>query len=70
MLAGYTVIAVEDGVGALRRIESARHIPILVITASDTRRLKDEVDCVLRKPITFERLIAAVESCLRSVRGA
>ena len=98
-LAGYTVIAVEDGIDALRRVESAepdlvlldmdlprlhgrdvkdelkahaetRHIPILVISGSDTRGLKDEVDCVMRKPVTFDRLIAAVESCLRSIRGA
>jgi two-component system phosphate regulon response regulator PhoB len=38
-----------------------RHIPIVVVTGTnDTAR----VPCLLRKPVTPERLIEAVQSCL------
>lgn len=95
MIAGYAVIAVEDGIDALRRIESdvpdlvildlvlprlggrdvlaelksrteTRHIPIMVVSGTETSDLSQaDVACVMRKPVTSEELIAAVEKCLR-----
>lgn len=95
MVAGYTVVAVEDGIDALRRIEAeppnlvvldmalprlggrevqselksrpdTSHIPIVVVSGTDTRNLSPrDFDCVLRKPITFDALLEAVEDCLR-----
>ena len=95
MISGYTVIAVEDGIDALRRIESdppdlvildielprlggrdvqaelAAHtttsqIPIMVVTGTDTRALDPAAFlCILRKPVTAERLVGAVDDCLR-----
>jgi DNA-binding response OmpR family regulator len=98
MQAGYTVLGVEDGVDALRRIEDVRptavvldlalprlggrevqkelkaradtaHIPIVVVTGTDTSDLNPrDFDCVLRKPISPEKLVEAVEACLRKAR--
>lgn len=98
MLGGYSVIAVEDGIDALRRIESAvpdlvvldldlprlrgrdvhaelkahaetRNIPIMVVSGQDTRDLNaDDFACIMRKPVTPEELIEAVERCLRGLR--
>lgn len=43
-----------------------RSIPIVVVTGNDTRDLNlDDFACVLRKPITMDRLVAAVDECLR-----
>ena len=94
-IAGYTVITVEDGIDALRRVESdtpslvildmglprlggldvqkelksraeTRSIPIMVVSGTETRDLNPaDFACVMRKPITAEELIAAVEDCLR-----
>ena len=91
---GYTVIAVEDGIDALRRIETdtpdlvildielprlggrdvqqelaahiaTRHIPIMVVSGTDTTTLDPAAFvCILRKPVTAERLVEAVEDCL------
>lgn len=42
-----------------------RHIPIIVVTG-DTRALNEEdFACVLRKPVSPEGLLSAVEACLR-----
>ena len=93
-ISGYTVIAVEDGIDALRRIETdppdlvildielprlggrdvqqelaahtaTRHIPIMVVSGTDTKTLDPAAFvCILRKPVTAERLLEAVEDCL------
>jgi CheY-like chemotaxis protein len=93
-IARYSVTAVEDGLDALRRIESdppdlivldmalprlggrdvqqelaahadTRHIPILVVTGSDTRDLNPaDFRCILQKPVTPDALVAAVDDCL------
>lgn len=93
--AGYAVVAVGDGVDALRRVEDERpdavvldlglprlngrdvqrelksapdtkHIPIVVVSGSDTSDLDpDDFACVLNKPISADALIVAVENCLR-----
>jgi DNA-binding response OmpR family regulator len=95
MISGYTVIAVEDGIDALRRVETdppdlvildlelprlggrdvqaelaahtaTSHIPIMVVSGTDTRTLdRNAFVCILHKPVTGERLVAAVEDCLR-----
>lgn len=95
MIRGYTVIAVEDGIDALRCIETdlpdlvildielprlggrdvqqelaahtaTRHIPILVVSGTDTATLDPAAfDCILRKPVTAEGLVASVDECLR-----
>ena len=96
-ISGYTVIAVEDGIEALRRIETdlpdlvildielprlggrdvqqelaahtaTRHIPIMVVSGTDTKTLDPAAFvCILRKPVTAERLVDAVDECLRQV---
>jgi len=95
LVAGYSVVEVEDGIDALRLVETdppdavildlglprlagrdvkrelrahaeTRSIPILVVTGSDSRTL-DPTDfrCVVRKPISAEGLVSALEQCLR-----
>ncbi len=96
--AGYAVVAVEDGIDALRYLEGhipglivldlalprlgghdvqrelasrveTRDIPILVVTGTDTRDLRvTDFDGVLRKPVTTDALVAAVEHGLRITR--
>ena len=93
--AGFAVVAVEDGLHALHRIElnapavlvldlelprlagrdvhrevrarpETAELPIIVVTGTDTSDLElDDFACVLRKPVTVEALIAAVQRCLR-----
>jgi len=43
---------------------STRHIPIVVVTGSDEDLDWLEVACVLRKPVSPDRLIAALTDCL------
>jgi chemosensory pili system protein ChpA (sensor histidine kinase/response regulator) len=94
--AGYAVVAVADGVDALRYVDLGRspdavvldlelprlhghdvrrelaahaptsRIPIVVVTGSDTTQLNErDFACILKKPITPEALLHAVENCLR-----
>jgi CheY-like chemotaxis protein len=93
--AGFPVVAVEDGIDALRRVESrrpaalvldlalprvsgrdverelranpeTRDIPIVIVSGQDVSDLDpDDFACVLRKPIEPERLILAIQECLR-----
>lgn len=97
--AGFAVVAVEDGLDALRRVEhtapqavvldlalprldgrdvsrelrsrsSTRHIPIVVVSGTDTRDLNPaDFACVLQKPIDPEAVVFAVERSLRRTRG-
>ena len=94
--AGYAVVAVEDGIDALRYVDGhipslivldlslprlgghdvqrelasraeTRDIPIIVVTGTDTRDLRvTDFDGVLRKPITTDALVAAVDRGLRT----
>jgi CheY-like chemotaxis protein len=96
--AGYTVVAVADGLDALRRVEweapdavvldlalprlggrdvqkelksapDTKHIPIVVVSGSDTSDLDpDDFACVLNKPVSVDALVAAVQNCLRHPR--
>jgi len=93
---GYTVVAVEDGIDALRYIEGhipslvlldlvlprlhgrdvqrelashpeTRSIPIVVVTGSDTRDLPaSDFNGLLKKPVSTDTLLAAVEHALRN----
>lgn len=95
MLVGYTVVTVEDGIDALRHIESdvpdlvvldiglprlggldvqaelrsraeTRRVPIMIVSGTETREMNlVDFACVLRKPVTADQLIEAVETCLR-----
>src|SRR5688572_26063207 len=97
-LAGYSVVAVEDGIDALRRVEhrrpdalvldlalprvsgrdverelrsnpETRDIPIVIVSGTDVSDLDPtNFACVLRKPISAEKLVAAVQDCLRRAR--
>jgi two-component system chemotaxis response regulator CheY len=93
--AGYTVVAVEDGVDALRYLDShgppdavvldlgllrlrgtdlhremsahklTERVPVVVVTGEDRMIEQRDFSCVLRKPVDPDKLIAAVEKCLR-----
>jgi DNA-binding response OmpR family regulator len=93
--AGYRVIAVDDGIPALRSVEASRpsavvldlglprlggrdvqrelrshpdtqDVPIVIVSGNDVSDLNpNDFGCVLRKPISSERLILAVQDCLR-----
>ena len=46
------------------------HIPIIVVSGTDTRDLNPRhFDCVLRKPVLPEKLVEAVEACLKKTQG-
>ena len=96
--AGYAVVAVEDGVDALRRVDAetpnavvldlglprlggldvhrelkarpeTSNIPVVLATGTDISHLDPkDFECVLRKPISAEALVTAVEDCLRRAR--
>ncbi len=44
--------------------ENLQGIPVVVVTGSDAPVDEREFPCVLRKPVTAEALIEAVERCL------
>ena len=98
--AGYAVVAVEDGIDALRRVDVATphavvldlalprlggldvhrelkarpktsSIPVVLATGSDISNLDPrDFACVLRKPISADALVSAVEDCIRRARRA
>lgn len=43
-----------------------RNIPIVIVTGSDMNLDHLDVPCVLRKPVSPDRLVDAVRSCLQS----
>ena len=93
---GYHVVAVGDGIDALRRIDegvvptvvildlelprlhgtdlfrelrahvTTRHVPVIVVTGTDTRSLDDpgEFTFVFRKPVSTETLARAIDAAL------
>src|SRR5689334_10193813 len=49
----------------LKAQPQTRHIPIIVVSGTDVSDLRrSEFSCVLRKPITIDRLLAAIEKCV------
>ena len=97
--AGYAVVAVEDGVDALRQIEysmpalvvldlalprvggrdvhrelkarpETRNIPVIVVSGTDMADVDaKQFAYVLRKPCDPERLVDAVDQCMRRAGG-
>jgi len=91
---GYAVVAVEDGLDALRYLDThtpavvvldlglprlrgrdvlgemaargfTEDVPVVVVTGQTPAGLNErEFACVLRKPITADGLLAAVQKCL------
>jgi len=54
----------------LKARPDTQHIPIVIVSGSDTSGLsQDDFACILRKPVSAETLIAAVEQCLEPVRN-
>jgi response regulator RpfG family c-di-GMP phosphodiesterase len=65
--AGYQVVAVDDGVAALRHLEN--EVPDAVVLDLGLPLLdggdSKEFACVLRKPLHVEALIHEIEQCVR-----
>jgi len=56
-----------DGFAIQREIAAnafLRHIPVVVITGSEDDLSHLDVACILRKPVTAERLLTSVQECL------
>jgi twitching motility two-component system response regulator PilH len=58
-------IAVRQDIGA-RKV--TKHIPVVVVTASAEDLDWLDVDCIVRKPVSPDRLVDAVKDCLRDKR--
>jgi CheY-like chemotaxis protein len=54
----------HDIIADLESRADTRHIPIVVVTATNDQPGLSNVRCVLRKPVAPEALIANVERCL------
>ena len=53
-----------DGLTVLRELEGKKSLPVVVVTASDEDVSRFDVECVLRKPVHPDKLIATVKRCL------
>ena len=55
----------HDVTAELLANEKLRHIPIVIVTGGDVSEVdQKKFACVLRKPVTAESLIAAIQNCL------
>jgi DNA-binding response OmpR family regulator len=63
MLPTLSGLAVQQELAAHPRTAS---IPVVIVTGSDMSLDHVDVPCVLRKPVSPERLVAAVKNCLAS----
>jgi hypothetical protein len=53
----------------LRGNAATRHIPVIVVTGTDTANLdRSEFACVLEKPVSADELVDAVHNCLNRWR--
>ena len=57
-------LPIIDGLTVLRELERKQKVPVVVVTASDEDVSRFDVECVLRKPVTPDKLIATVKRCL------
>jgi DNA-binding response OmpR family regulator len=57
-------LPVVDGLTVLRDMQGKRRVPVVVVTASDEDVSRFGVECLLRKPVTPEKLVATVKRCL------
>src|SRR3954451_17204993 len=53
-----------DGLTVLREMQGRRKVPVVIVTGSNEDVSRFDVACVLRKPITPDKLIAEVRRCL------
>jgi len=44
--------------------DQQKRVPVVIVTASDDELEGFDVDCILRKPVTPEKLVATVHRCL------
>jgi DNA-binding response OmpR family regulator len=63
---GLPHVSGHDVAQELRQREDLPRIPILVVTGGDVN--EDDFDCVLRKPVTADALMTAVEKCLAAAK--
>jgi len=52
-----------DGQTVLREMQGKRRVPVVVVTASYEDVSMFDVECVMRKPVTPEDLVAKVKEC-------
>jgi DNA-binding response OmpR family regulator len=68
---GLPRLAGRDVHQELKAHSDTQDIPIIVVTGTDTSDLDAKAfACVLRKPVTIDELISAVEKCIRRAGGA
>src|SRR5690348_7147640 len=53
-----------DGLTVLRDLQGKRRIPVVVVTGSDEDVSRFDVECVLKKPVPPDKLVATVKRCL------
>ena len=60
----------RDVTAELKARAETRHVPIMVVSGAERSDLSPaDVVCHLRKPVTAEQLIEAVETCLEGYSG-
>jgi len=65
-------LVVLDGTSVQQELAAralTRHIPVVIVTGSDATVNGANVACLLRKPVTPERLITVVRQCLAAGAG-
>lgn len=67
MLPGFDGLVVRDEIAAH---PSTRHVPVVIVTASEKPLPSVSPTCVLRKPVDPVRVVATIEKCLRASRRA
>src|SRR5215213_4582276 len=63
MLPTFSGLMVQQEIAAHAHV---RHIPIVVVTGSDMDLEALDVPCILRKPVSLDRLVDSVRACLQS----
>jgi DNA-binding response OmpR family regulator len=60
-LPGFSGLVVQQEIASQA---ATRHVPIVIVTGSNMPLDHVEVPCVLRKPVSADRLIATIKQCL------
>jgi DNA-binding response OmpR family regulator len=53
-----------DGLTVLQDMKDKRRVPVVVVTASDDDVSAFDIECVLKKPVHPDKLVATVKHCL------
>ena len=61
-ISGYRSLTVGEVLEEMR--QQQKRVPVVIVTASDDELAGFDVKCVMRKPVTPEKLIATVMNCL------